>query len=278
MSHAALTQESSHASAFNKFRELPAELRVKIWQHAMPEARTIAIKAPPTTYHEPLVSLEGAMFTANEDVRPAETWQSAAQVPALLHVNSEARHEAHKHYHLALGVGKAQPRIYVDFARDTIFIGHEQLRDHTASLWASTQDLSKIQRLAIVPEGAWRVLTWGKADLDALLKIIFVDQADDVELGAEPHLVEDVPREIDAADVEAQLGQAPDVVQGQAQSQASRVSLESCLTKYYVPVHPMKQRMQAAREELDTLMHVLPTLWEKEPIVSTAVFKRAVRC
>ncbi|KAI1635313.1 hypothetical protein F4809DRAFT_461268 [Biscogniauxia mediterranea] len=244
-------------TSFTKFNELPPELRIKIWQHAMPEARTVVIKSPSTRNTQTPKSLDGALsHTCDEE---EETWQSTTQIPALLHVNAEARYEALKHYTLSFGVGGRQSRIYVDFSRDTIFFGHAELKPECSSLWASTQDLNKIQRLAVVPEGAWRVLRWKKVDLNSLQKMIFVHDTDKVKLGPLPQLIEDASAEEVYAELEEQI----------------KLLDEAEVMGEPAPIpDSMKKRMQAAREELDTLTQVLPTQWEKEPAVSTAVFRK----
>ncbi|RYP22332.1 hypothetical protein DL765_001684 [Monosporascus sp. GIB2] len=264
---------------FPMFKDLPPELRIKIWQHAMPEARTVIVESPfAVARNRAPRSLEEAFLrTSDENVQ--HTWRSTTKIPALLHVNSEARHEALKRYQLSLGAGKAQPRIYVDFHRDTLFFGHTELKPECAKLWASTADLRKVQRLAIVPEGAWRVMRWQNVGMDALERIIFVHEADDVELGQQPQLVEDV-RE-DLADMETvasareqdhlEGGEREERLRQEGDAQESGISLESCLAR--CALDPGKKRMQSAREELDTLMKVLPMRWHREPAVSTAVFR-----
>ncbi|KAI1333673.1 hypothetical protein F5Y15DRAFT_338289 [Xylariaceae sp. FL0016] len=246
---------------FTQFNDLPPELRIKIWQYAMPPARTVVVKSPHTRQKPTPTSLEDALPSEYDN---EETWQSATQIPALLHVNAEARHEALQTYTLSLGVGKSQPRIYVDFSRDTVFFGHHELKPECSPLWAETQGLNKVQRLAVVPEGAWRVLRWKKVDLNSLEKMIFVHDTEKLKLGPLPELVEDaepaVNPEVDAHELETQFEQ---IKQGNL--------LDAEMTSKIVE---MKKRMQAAREELDTLLMVLPTHWEKEPAVSTAVFKK----
>ncbi|KAI2470846.1 hypothetical protein F4781DRAFT_159668 [Annulohypoxylon bovei var. microspora] len=245
-------------TTFPKFNELPPELRIKIFQYAMPDPRTVVVKSPLSRQRQAPKSLEEAMM---EPPNQEKTWYSTTQIPALLHVNAEARYEALKHYKLALGVGNAQPRIYVDFSRDTIFFGNSELKPECSALWASTRDLDRVQRLAVVPEGSWRVLRWKKVDLNSLEKMIFVHDTENFELGPLPQLVEDEPQVIVTELLEEDVLHLDDL-QLEEESQEDSA------------MDPMKKRMQAAREELDTLMMVLPTQWEKEPAVSTAVFRK----
>ncbi|KAI0118568.1 hypothetical protein F4776DRAFT_259888 [Hypoxylon sp. NC0597] len=258
-----LSNKVQRPTTFTKFNELPPELRIKIWQHAIPEPRTVVVKSPHTKQKQTIRSLEEAIF---EPQNQEETWYSTTQIPALLHVNAEARYEALKHYKLSLGVGGAQPRIYVDFSRDTIFFGNSELKPECSPLWASTQDLDRVQRLAVVPEGAWRVLRWKKVDLNSLEKMIFVHDTENLDLGPLPQLIEDESQEIEAEVLEEQVERLRlEEVQLQLQQELQENGT----------LDPMKKRMQAAREELDTLMMVLPTQFEKEPTVSTAVFRKS---
>ena len=247
---------------FPKFNELPPELRIKIWQDAMPAARTVVVQSPFVRRREEesaLTSLDGALPLQDS----AETWRSTTQIPALLHVNTEARHEALKHYQLSLAAGEHQPRIYVDFSRDTIFFGQSELKPECSPLWGATKDLVRVQRLAVVPEGAWRVLRWGQGDLNSLEKIIFVHDTEKLRLGPTPQLVEDEGQE----DLEAIIRRIDEVDEEPAAMPEEDGDAKP-------DQGPLKKRMQAAREELDTLMMVLPTQWDKEPVVSTAVFEK----
>lgn len=253
MKSTSLSTKPKRATSFTKFGELPPELRVTIWQLAMPEARTVVIQSPYTKRSRGPTSLE-SLLPGSQD-----TWRSATQIPALLHVNSEARYEALKHYSLSLGVGAAQPRIYVDFKHDTVFFGDAELKSECSSLWNKTQDLDKIQRLAIVPEGAWRALRWKKVDLRFLQKLIFVHNCEKVKLGHLPELVEDEQSDADT-NLDAELGQ--------------RIQrLEDTMMESHLAHESPEKRIQAARDEFNTLKMVLPTQWEKEPAVSTAVFR-----
>ncbi|OTB11740.1 hypothetical protein K445DRAFT_26228 [Daldinia sp. EC12] len=246
-------------TTFNKFNQLPPELRIKIWQYAMPDPRTVVVKSPYPGQKQTPRSLEEGI---SDSYSQGETWYSNTQIPALLHVNAEARYEALKHYQLSLGVGGLQPRIYVDFSRDTLFFGNSELKPECSSLWASTQGLDQVQRLAVVPEGAWRALRWKKVDLNSLERIIFVHDTEKLELGPLPQLVEDEPQDIEAELLEGQVQRLEELeLQQEAQENGT--------------LDPMKKRMQAAREEIDTLMMVLPTQWEKEPALSTAVFRKS---
>ncbi|KAI0122914.1 hypothetical protein BJ170DRAFT_687625 [Xylariales sp. AK1849] len=249
-----LACKTQKAKTFTMFSELPPELRIKVWQLAMPEARTVVVRSPYTRKTAIPKSLEESLAQQWDS---SEAWRSNTQIPALLHVNAEARHEALKHYKLSLGVGQHPPRVYVDFTRDTLFFGNSELKSECSSLWASTKDVDQFQRLAVVPEGAWRILRWQKVDLSSLQKIIFVHNTEKLKLGPSPQLVED--------EAQDEIEELAERIEEAQQQQASTSQAEDA----------MKKRMQEAREELDTLLQVLPTQCEKEPVVSTAVFKKS---
>ncbi|KAI0525437.1 hypothetical protein F5B22DRAFT_341316 [Xylaria bambusicola] len=242
---------------FAQFPDLPAELRIKIWQFAIPETRAVVIKSPYSRRTSP-TSLDKVL---PQGLDASETWYSTTTVPALLHVNAEARHEALKHYSLSLGVGKAEPRVYVDFNRDTLFFGDSELTPECSTLWTKTKDFEKIEHLAIVPESAWRAIQWTKdVDLASLQTLIFVHDTEKTKLGRLPQLVVD---ELSGTRVGLQLGLEQQVQQLEDAITGAQFEVES----------PVKQRIQAAREELDTLKMVLPVRWGREVMVLTAVFR-----
>ncbi|KAI1437322.1 hypothetical protein GGR50DRAFT_96087 [Xylaria sp. CBS 124048] len=240
---------------FPRFSQLPPELRIKIWQYAMPEARTVVVKARQRRLP---ASLDEAL---PQGLDVGETWQSTTQIPALLHVNAEARHEALKHYTLSLGVGEEAPRVYIDFKHDTLFFGDAELQPERMSLWTATKGLEKILYLATVPEGAWRVLRWTKFGLHSLQKLIFVHETEKIKLGSSPELVEDQQPETEPS-VEVEI--KSNTQQGETNTPWTQADPES----------PRKKRAQAAKEELETLVRISPTQWEQELAISTAVFKK----
>ncbi|KAI0100731.1 hypothetical protein GGR51DRAFT_342965 [Nemania sp. FL0031] len=245
-------------NTFTRFKDLPPELRIKIWQFAMPEARTVVIKSPRTQVKDLPTSLDAALPQILES---EPSWQSTTQIPALLHVNSEARYEALKHYSLSLGIGKAQPRVYIDFSRDTLFLGDTELKPECSSLWAKTKDLDKIRRLAVVPEGAFRALRFMKIEASSLQNLIFVSGSEKIKLGSLPQLVED---------------EQPPEAEPSLELEQLYMLLETTTMKSLLELESSKkQRMELAREEFNTLKEVLMTNWEKEPVVSTAVFRKS---
>ncbi|KAI0490510.1 hypothetical protein F4859DRAFT_10898 [Xylaria cf. heliscus] len=249
--------EVQGVTSFTKFRELPPELRIKIWQFAIPEPRTVVVKSPYTRQRHIPASLDDVLpqVHGNED-----TWHSMTQIPSLLHVNAEARYEALKHYSLSFGVGGGQPRVYVDFDRDTVFFGSKELEPKCQSLWANMNGLDKVHRLAVVPQGAWRALRWKKVDLNSLQKLIFVHDTENARPGRLSRLIEDGQSEPEMSlELERQTRQWETIMGLEPEPEPE-------------PDSPKKQRIQEARDEFATLKMVLLAEWENEPTVSTAVF------
>ncbi|KAH8664264.1 hypothetical protein BX600DRAFT_296437 [Xylariales sp. PMI_506] len=261
---------SATADSFTKFSQLPPELRIKIWQQALPGPRTVVVKSPfrrTRLAH----SLEDAMMQSEDH---AETWYSNAPVPPLLQVNAEARHEAQKHYQLALGAKPHPPRIYVDFSKDTLFFGHSELTPNCSPILKTTEDLDKIRRLAVVPEGAYRLLHRKTQGWDSLQKIIFVHGTDEAELGPLPQLVEDEDYGMINTSTSNVITQDP-IEEREALMDRMEVSQigGGSMAPEDLGKDEMKKRMQAAQDELETLMTVLGEQWETKHMVSTAVFR-----
>ena len=96
--------QSTTLVQFPQFRCLPTELRLRIWNYALPPRRTIAI-------------LE--RWRKRDIVEYTLTAES--KNPALLFVNSEARSEALKHYRIAFeAICDATHAVYFDFAKDEL--------------------------------------------------------------------------------------------------------------------------------------------------------------
>lgn len=275
---ARLFEAMESCSNFTNFKDLPPELRIKIWQHAITGPRTVIVESPFTRPPKPMPrSLEDALSRAcTEDTVNEDTWWSRTAIPSLLHVNTEARHEALKHYQLSLGAGTAQPKVYVDFSRDTLFFGHAELKPECSGLWASTKDLQRVRRLAVVPEGSWRVMHWQKVGLGALERIIFTHETDDLCIGSRHQLAEDAPSVCTEVAPNICM-QDRDLLEPQAEGDRRQLgggeSTQESAMAVSCAQDPVKKRMQAAREEMDILLEVVPTQWIKTPVVSTAVFR-----
>ncbi|KAI0205143.1 hypothetical protein F4808DRAFT_410642 [Astrocystis sublimbata] len=262
--------------SFTKFRELPPELRITIWKFALPDARTVIVKSPYAHQKQTPASLDTALSHADEH---EETWQSPTPIPALLHVNAEARYEALKHYSLSLGVGTRQPRVYVDLRRDTLFFGAAELQPSCSSLWAMTNDLDEVRRLAVVSQGAWRALRWRKFSTNSLEKLILVHEDEGLRPRCLPQLVEDGQPEV--SEQPEQLEQPEQIEQPEPdfnlklEQHASQGATDTTGSETD-PEIPKNQRIQDAMDELDTLKMVLLETWEEEPVISTAVFRETV--
>lgn len=311
---------------FHKFGQLLPEIRIRIWQCSIPEPRLIAIRFPfraTPQLREPS-SLADMLANCYDDSKPhtenSQSWRSDTPPPALLHVNAEARHEALKHYRLSLGVRDSAPRIYVDFERDTLFFGDAELERACDALWAHTPDLRLARKLAIVPEGAWRVLRWWvDMELDSLREIIFVHGSELLDHAVTlPPLIEDavvideeagvggnergdeiddaedrissstelalagLEASVSATELSAQIVQQP--LRDAKLQEPITTELLAQITSSERPAPPWRirsqeadtaalKRRQDARNELEILMSVLPTLWSKEPLLTTASFR-----
>lgn len=103
---------------FHKFPELPTELRLKIWQFALPRKRVLPIK-------EKEMDIAVGYYTSPCQVR---VLYGANSTFPVLHVNFEARQEALRFYKLPFGNGLTyRPNViktYLDPAFDTVFFGH----------------------------------------------------------------------------------------------------------------------------------------------------------
>ena len=95
-------------SRFTLFPILPGELRLKIWEFALPGPRVVKIKAPQL------------LASGSRQAASALDFTSACAVPALLHVNAEARAVALRHYELSFATDTFPPRINFCFERDTL--------------------------------------------------------------------------------------------------------------------------------------------------------------
>ncbi|MCJ1248771.1 hypothetical protein MMC30_005990 [Trapelia coarctata] len=134
---------SGPRSEFTLFPALPAELRLKIWEFALPGPRVVEIKAPPPSFAD----------------RPPDSalddFTSSCAIPTLLHVNSEARGIALKHYELSFATGTFPPRIYFSFERDTLYFPEYVfddggVADITPFIMAiSSSERARVRRVAV---------------------------------------------------------------------------------------------------------------------------------
>lgn len=90
---------------FNRFPKLPPELRLKIWAHALPDPRIMAIESVPPRTKDYLISCKD-------------------RIPSTLLVNRESREVALKRYSLRFLTFENVygPPVYFDFGRDIVCV------------------------------------------------------------------------------------------------------------------------------------------------------------
>lgn len=99
-------------SSFTVFPELPFELRLKIWEHAMPGPRVLGV-SPKMQYR----SDHGGIIPVKM------VWRTSAPNLNLLHVCHESREEALRVYRPSFGIPLEPGQNHVDFTNDTIYFG-----------------------------------------------------------------------------------------------------------------------------------------------------------
>ncbi|KAK4219624.1 hypothetical protein QBC37DRAFT_409375 [Rhypophila decipiens] len=96
-------------------------------------------------------------------------WTCSAKIPSILHVNSEARAIALKHYKLGLAPGGTQPRIYVDLKRDVVGLSNELMDSYSGrNLWRLTEDFKKVRHFALASEMA---LLWARGTVPKVAQL-----------------------------------------------------------------------------------------------------------
>ena len=107
----------------------------------------------------------------------ANVWTCTAKIPAVLHVNSEARAVGLRRYRLGLAPGNTQPRIYVDLTRDVIGLSEGTILSPVArNLWRLTSDLRHARRLALARASAsWFIGLRQQDRLDEIDELVLVD-------------------------------------------------------------------------------------------------------
>ncbi|KAM7223435.1 hypothetical protein V8F06_001312 [Rhypophila decipiens] len=145
--------EKSAPTTFPQFGQLPPELRQRIWAEALPGPRVLMLQLPKSE------TLMDEFISAFAGYGPQEqnnhVWTCSAKIPSILHVNSEARAIALKHYKLGLAPGGTQPRIYVDLKRDVVGLSNELMDSYSGrNLWRLTEDFKKVRHFALASEMA----------------------------------------------------------------------------------------------------------------------------
>ncbi|KAF5874162.1 uncharacterized protein Bfra_004169 [Botrytis fragariae] len=113
---------SANTSSFPQFRRFPKEIRLFVWERAIPEPRIVHIVQDPVT----------------------RAMKSYTSIPEILRVNHESFSVASKQYHRAFRCckpGQDQPDedtsyVWFDFERDFLLIDY----DMAGELWPSSED------------------------------------------------------------------------------------------------------------------------------------------
>ncbi|KIN07134.1 hypothetical protein OIDMADRAFT_16005 [Oidiodendron maius Zn] len=117
---------------FTLFRELPTEIRVKIWKIAAREPRLVNIQCQRESY------MRGAMKRFL-----AKSFTTTNPVPPLLHACHESRAETIFEYQLSFATSHTPASIYINFDRDTPRLASGVL------VYLGPEELSKIRFLSI---------------------------------------------------------------------------------------------------------------------------------
>jgi hypothetical protein len=104
------------ATRFTMFKELPTELRLKIWHAALPNPRTIILH-----------KVRRARIDDYRQLGPDAVATGPSKVPALLQVNQEVRHETLKCYQLCFKDHMNGTQLYFNYERDILVF-----RDYSA--------------------------------------------------------------------------------------------------------------------------------------------------
>jgi 2EXR family len=129
------------ATSFTKFPLLPAELRLMIWECAIPEPRVIRYTS--RTYREYISWYHTSIYRLEQTI------------PGIIHACYDSRREALKRYKIALLVELARP-VYFDFERDTLEFGDFEALEAFSKLNTrfngSTLEADRIRTVAITLE------------------------------------------------------------------------------------------------------------------------------
>ncbi|KAL8342593.1 hypothetical protein RB601_004871 [Gaeumannomyces tritici] len=180
--------------AFPQFARLPAEIRLQIWEEALPGARAVMLRgpwgAPGGTLRDELKFVLPRLVRGgrrgslggggggprsgadddfdNDDGRRtlAGGWTSSTPPPAMLHACSESRAVALRRYSLVFattdddddddsGSSSSSGRIYADLTSDVVCLSSGEVSGAGRSaLWRRTRDLGRVRHLAVAAP-AW---------------------------------------------------------------------------------------------------------------------------
>ena len=145
----------SDCDTFPQFARLPAEIRLQIWEEALPGARAVMLRAPSaasgalsdelkflprflqtrTSRHAGGGATRSSTSAAdagnNQDSDRTTGWTCPTPPPAMLHVCSESRAVALKRYSLVFATtddnGGGGGRIYADLSRDVVCLSSAEI-------------------------------------------------------------------------------------------------------------------------------------------------------
>ena len=137
------------ANRFPRFRDLPPELRQRIWTLMLPDTRFVPITYCPISHSPPSKAYGGCTSTS--------------AVPSILQVNRESRIYAKSKYALSLNLMHAPPKIWFDYSVDVLYFARlnkrkrsssggivESFRNfHNATSLIEPSELSKVKKLAV---------------------------------------------------------------------------------------------------------------------------------
>jgi hypothetical protein len=174
---------------FERFRELPAEIRVLIWRFAVSggEGRVVELRGGVRRKERGFPLPWGSKSKEEEQgEKKVDIWSICA-IPALLHTSHESRFEAMKAYEYAFD------GVWIDFEKDIVFFGSKcnfMAAFNVAGKEQRFRDLGRVKWLAISVDKSWALITrfieWER--LEWLEGIMVVEERERFELGGRPDL------------------------------------------------------------------------------------------
>lgn len=178
---------------FHPFPRLPLELRLQIWNLALPGPRVVQV----------IEAKKRHMLTRQASYH----WTSNSPSPILLRVCKESREEALRTYTAAFGRNENDGRVYVDFDKDTVFFGRRDklktLISHYGTLeiesiieedFMTIPSFSRIKKLAVTLNTAADLVEWDwdmlmKYALEEIVIVSLMTGGKSFKLGSSPRLV-----------------------------------------------------------------------------------------
>ncbi|EWZ94917.1 hypothetical protein BFJ70_g10229 [Fusarium oxysporum] len=141
-SHTVYAPPSPTSRTFHNFEQLPAELRVKIWNYNLPPARLVPMQC-------------GSSWSGSSSSFSWSGCTSSAIIPANLHACAESRSEALKYYGLGFGFARGPGQVFLDPDRDILYFGPRDgymaadSQFQTCMSMCDPEELALVRRLAI---------------------------------------------------------------------------------------------------------------------------------